>query len=243
MKLSDAIEKVLISEAEDLAIYQGGSSCVPEILNDKSFSVRDWLVTKTFGFRRGIAQRLVPRTFALSSLLNDLLYACPRPMILFVKGWLKDVPAVGVEIGVAAGDNSLNILNTLCVKKLFLVDPYLPYYEGRSCLSYSHLKEVAWLRLKKFPQSVFVRKPSSVAVEDINESLDFVYIDGDHSYLAVKDDIEKYYSKVKLGGIIGGHDYAPLNKDVMRAVDDFVKQHDRSRFYAVFPDWWYIKES
>ena len=40
-----------------------------------------------------------------------------------------------------------------------------------------------------------------------NASLDFVFIDADHSYEAVKRDIAAWLPKVKSGGVIAGHDY------------------------------------
>ena len=36
---------------------------------------------------------------------------------------------------------------------------------------------------------------------------DFVYIDGDHSYIGAKSDLINYYAKVRHGGVIAGHDY------------------------------------
>lgn len=36
---------------------------------------------------------------------------------------------------------------------------------------------------------------------------DWIYLDADHSYEAVKKDIENWYSKLKVGGIISGHDF------------------------------------
>ncbi len=40
-----------------------------------------------------------------------------------------------------------------------------------------------------------------------DNSIDFIYIDGDHSYAGVKRDVELFIPKVKNGGFIGGHDY------------------------------------
>jgi predicted O-methyltransferase YrrM len=58
-----------------------------------------------------------------------------------------------------------------------------------------------------------------------DESLDWVYIDGDHSYEAVKRDLEAYYRVVKPGGFIAGDDYGAANgwfgDGVTRAVDEF----------------------
>jgi predicted O-methyltransferase YrrM len=53
-----------------------------------------------------------------------------------------------------------------------------------------------------------------------DDSLDFVFIDGDHRYECVKADIEAWLPKVKAGGIIAGHDYGWCT-DVRKAVHDF----------------------
>ncbi len=54
-----------------------------------------------------------------------------------------------------------------------------------------------------------------------DSSLDFVYIDGDHTYEGVTDDIRLWLSKVKPGGMIGGHDYAnSKHPGVQRAVTE-----------------------
>ena len=53
----------------------------------------------------------------------------------------------------------------------------------------------------------------------VDDSLDFVFIDGDHSYAAVLADCTNYYDKVRSGGIIAGDDYNM--DDVGRALYDF----------------------
>jgi predicted O-methyltransferase YrrM len=54
-----------------------------------------------------------------------------------------------------------------------------------------------------------------------DESIDFLFIDADHSYEAVKKDLKLWYPKVKKGGIISGHDYFWVDARVKRAVDEF----------------------
>ncbi len=44
-----------------------------------------------------------------------------------------------------------------------------------------------------------------------DESLDFVYIDANHAYDFVVDDIQYWYNKVKKGGYLWGHDYLNLD--------------------------------
>ena len=81
---------------------------------------------------------------------------------------------------------------------------------------------------------------SEDAVDDI-PMVDFIYIDGNHSYDFVKRDIELYYPKVKDGGVIGGHDI--YFHEVQKAVFEFViKNNLLNNLHAKYPDWWIIKE-
>jgi len=74
------------------------------------------------------------------------------------------------------------------------------------------------------------------------EELDFIYIDGNHSYKSAKEDILNYFPKVKIGGLISGDDYNhPMNDyGVKKAVDeafgDTVVKKKRPTLSAV--DWW-----
>jgi len=122
---------------------------------------------------------------------------------------------VGAEIGVAKGRFS----KWLCIKmrknklKLFLVDPYLIYDKYIEAV-YKTTKELedytyeeAKKRLAKF-NCEFIRKKSMDAVKDFNDnSLDFVFIYGNHTFEYVINDIAEWSKKVKPGGIISGHDY------------------------------------
>jgi len=54
-----------------------------------------------------------------------------------------------------------------------------------------------------------------------DNSIDFLFIDGDHTYKGVKADLTNWYPKVKQGGIIAGHDYAEPTCGVKMAVDQY----------------------
>jgi len=54
-----------------------------------------------------------------------------------------------------------------------------------------------------------------------DESLDFVFIDAAHDYESVKKDIAAWYPKVKVGGILAGHDYE--YHEVNKAVHEFFR--------------------
>lgn len=53
-----------------------------------------------------------------------------------------------------------------------------------------------------------------------DKTVDFIFIDGSHDYESVKADINAWLPKVKIGGIISGHDYGSW-KTVTKAVDEF----------------------
>jgi len=163
-----------------------------------------------------------------------------RPMINFIKSqnW-KDI--VGVEIGVFHGKNSYSILKNLHMKKLYLVDPY-QIYDERDNVYDRNKKDFkqAHQLLKPFQNKRFIIKTSEDAVNEIPNNLDFVYIDGNHDYKHVKQDIEKYYPKIKSKGIIGGHDFRADYECICRAVLEFVDEnHLILQGWKI--DWWIVK--
>ena len=57
-----------------------------------------------------------------------------------------------------------------------------------------------------------------------DQSVDFCFIDGDHSYNAVCEDLRCWFPKIRPGGLLAGHDYTgPDSFDVKRAVDEFFR--------------------
>jgi uncharacterized Rossmann fold enzyme len=134
--------------------------------------------------------------------------------------WLRGVPnPVGAEIGVFAGEMSQKLLSRPDVT-LYLVDSWTANHDPRYAASgdfhagltqreQDHFCEAA-RRIVSFagPRAKIIRKPSMEAARDIPDgSLDFVFIDADHSYEGCKADIEAWLPKVRKGGFISGHDY------------------------------------
>jgi len=151
---------------------------------------------------------------------------------------------IGAEIGVEHGYNAIGILTQLDIKKLYLIDPYQEYpsSDGKSVRSQELMqqtKDEALINLEKFNDRIeWIFDYSWNAVNQIeDESLDFVYIDGDHRYEAVYRDIELYLPKVRIGGLIGGHDYKPREKGVIRAVNEFFSGIGQKNW-----DWWTVKK-
>ena len=55
-----------------------------------------------------------------------------------------------------------------------------------------------------------------------DNSIDAVFIDANHDYEFVKEDILAWLPKVKIGGIMSGHDYTNPHTGVFKAVDDTI---------------------
>jgi predicted O-methyltransferase YrrM len=67
-----------------------------------------------------------------------------------------------------------------------------------------------------------VKEKSSTAANRYSDgTIDFLMIDGDHSYEAVKEDILNFLPKMKVGGVITGDD--AFTEDIQRAARDAVE--------------------
>jgi len=69
-----------------------------------------------------------------------------------------------------------------------------------------------------------LKSKSVDAAKDFNQEIDFMFIDGDHSYEGVKADIDAWFPKLKSGGIIILHDIG-WAEGVIRVVDEEIKQN------------------
>lgn len=80
------------------------------------------------------------------------------------------------------------------------------------------------------------RNFSDEIVDDFEDSyFDWIYVDGNHLYEFVKQDLELYYPKVKDGGYITGDDYGSegwWDNGIQKAVDEFVSHRPEVSFEA-----------
>lgn len=119
----------------------------------------------------------------------------------------------GAEIGVASGFFSQFLFKYIPDLKLYCVDPWTTYpeYVEHQKPEEQIVQDAQFNTAKERlagRNAEFVRKMSMDAVKDFADgSLDFVYIDGNHSFEYVIDDISAWSKKVRVGGIVAGHDY------------------------------------
>lgn len=165
-----------------------------------------------------------------------------RPFVNFLKGREN---LVGAEIGVEGGRNALIMFEELDIKHLYLIDIFDTYLgmDGSGVLCSSEVGQACYkgtvYNLRDYIDRItLIVDFSEFAVDKIKEELDFVYIDGNHRYEYVKKDIELYYPKIKIGGVIGGHDFKYTERGVVRAVAEFF----RTDFQHKGWDWWAEKK-
>lgn len=127
----------------------------------------------------------------------------------------------GVEVGTFKGHYSRHILENWG-GTLYMVDVWDPlddedYEDASNHGNYVNgVYSDAIESIKGFEaRGIMVRAKSAVASEMFEDgSLDFVYIDANHAYDYVKQDIEVWYPKVKEGGYLLGHDYLDLEWNI-----------------------------
>ena len=120
----------------------------------------------------------------------------PREAIKFAKIYFKLNPITAIEVGVFEGENAKSILKNLNIDRIFLIDPYKKYDDYKkegNCINIVKAKQKAFKRLKRFSNKIiWILDYSSNASKEIKRKVDFVYIDGNHKYKYVKDDLENY---------------------------------------------------
>jgi hypothetical protein len=163
---------------------------------------------------------------------------------------LLDKNTIGAELGVCDGAFSQVIMDTVQPSRLYLVDVWrhidLGYPDG---LMTNDNKQTARYRrvLSKFLDHDCVRviRDYTNALVEIlpPKSLDWIYIDADHSFRGCWKDLEIADTLVRDDGYIMGHDYNQAeNYGVIEAVDRFVKErgyrlvfvtHERAKSYLI----------
>lgn len=122
----------------------------------------------------------------------------------------------GVEIGVFKGDFSREVLSKWG-GKLFMVDVWRElgdeYIDSSNHKNHLDAYEKTMENIREFEdRGIMIRSTSKDCIDLFeDESLDFIFIDANHAYDFVKEDINLWFPKLKKGGIFSGHDYMNLD--------------------------------
>jgi SAM-dependent methyltransferase len=172
---------------------------------------------------------------------------------------------VGAEVGVYKAEYSERFAKVGL--KHYAIDPWMAFpgqgrtqkVQERQEFLYGHAQRV----LAPYPNCTMIRKTSMDALADFaDNSLDYVYLDGDHSFRFAAEDIVEWSKKVRPGGIVAGHDYWNTGPDkwnvvcqVKAVLDAYIKVFEIKSFYIYgkmhpldeqkkddkFHSWLYIK--
>jgi hypothetical protein len=180
-------------------------------------------------------KRFLPR--ALKKFARSRLYWLADPQgrqFLF-----KILPrgSVGAEIGVWKGDFSKLLVRRVRPAELHLIDPWVHVTDasyaqawygraGQDEMDATYESIVA--RLGGHPAVTIHRETSVKAAQSFADAhFDWLYIDGDHTYEAVRADLLAWVPKVKAGGLVICDDYVEgqwFEGGVKRAVDEFAAE-------------------
>jgi len=123
----------------------------------------------------------------------------------------------GVELGTFKGEYSRVILESW-PGTLYMVDVWRPlsieeYDDQSNHANHSDAYSEAMKNTKEYAERAHMIRCRGEIASNLfpDEYLDFVYIDANHTYEAVTEDIKIWYPKIKSGGILAGHDYIKLD--------------------------------
>jgi glycosyltransferase involved in cell wall biosynthesis len=143
----------------------------------------------------------------------------------------------GCEVGVMEGVNAKAMLKTIPGLELYLVDTWVDYVGQRKKRGKGLLENALKLtkeRVNGYNTHILQMFSHEAAAKIPNHSLDFVYIDANHKFDYTMMDIIVWMPKVRIGGIVAGHDYYQNPKrgmEVKHAVDAYVRQHKIHPYY------------
>jgi hypothetical protein len=150
---------------------------------------------------------------------------------------------VGAEIGVLKGEFSVKFCQVGI--KMYAIDPWLAchrYHQGNIKKQEEQDKvfEEASFLLKPYDCTIIKKSSEDALVDFEDESLDFVYIDANHSFKHIAFDLHEWSLKVRKGGVISGHDYYVSKairhwniNHVKPVVNAFIESFHIKKFYVL----------
>lgn len=120
-----------------------------------------------------------------------------------------------IEIGSHYGESATIFLGFYQIAKLECVDI--------SQQSISFLQDKLSRYIKSNRCLLHHSSSESYASTLSDKSVNVIYIDANHTYESVYQDLRLYYPKIMLGGYLCGHDYSAAWPGTMKAVNEFAE--------------------
>lgn len=153
-------------------------------------------------------------------------------------------PKTGVEVGVYKAETSVALIKAFVDCRLYFVDMWKAWDEGSTYHKthkrtgkltqdeWDKIKDLAWDKIQHLNRVgdrnigrgitnhclIFTLPSIKVAAASKDKEYDFVFIDANHSYQSVKEDLDAWLPKTR--GIICGHDFGGTYKGVQKAVEE-----------------------
>jgi hypothetical protein len=142
-----------------------------------------------------------------------------KPIVPLIKELGDNI--TGCEIGINFGISMIYTLDEVpAIKKLYGIDPF-DGRDGDVILSEAKACFVTNMNDGYKDRIEFIENYSDLACSEIPDgSLDYIFIDGLHTYDQLLKDCKNYYSKVRSGGLFSGHDW-PM-PELQKAVYEFM---------------------
>tara|TARA_B100000287_G_C20626358_1_gene777985 strand:+ start:401 stop:973 length:573 start_codon:yes stop_codon:yes gene_type:complete len=134
-----------------------------------------------------------------------------------------------IEIGSYMGESTMLFASTGLFNEIHVIEPHKGSedFNDEHGYDWDFIKKEFETNLRVFDNITHhVDFSHNISDRFENESIDFVYIDADHSYEGVKRDIQLYLPKLKKNGLMAGHDYHEVWPGVVRAVDEIFGEPD-----------------
>ena len=134
-----------------------------------------------------------------------------------------------VEIGSWMGGSSVKLAEGIIKYKngarLYCVDPFKEFCDDLEVVRKGRdIRKIFDKNMKGYLHHVVEMYSVDASDEFEDESIDFIFIDGDHTYEGVKSDIEAWYPRIVTGGVMCGHDFGAKYPGVGKAVKEIFKE-------------------
>eukprot|EP00931_Biecheleriopsis_adriatica_P118591 TRINITY_DN93956_c0_g1_i1.p1 TRINITY_DN93956_c0_g1~~TRINITY_DN93956_c0_g1_i1.p1 ORF type:complete len:401 (+),score=63.91 TRINITY_DN93956_c0_g1_i1:26-1228(+) len=170
-------------------------------------------------------------------------------LVAWPKG--RDAPLAMAEVGVFLANTSTALLRSFPGLRMLLVDPYHLHTQDHR-KHHQQMEEFYASPKSTFVSATEATQPfrerathlmqtgAEAAAWIRPESLDLVFIDGDHRLESVIADIEAWWPVIRPGGILSGHDFAITFPGVVEAAIRFAMETELRLFIA--PEVWWIQK-